>query len=96
MPPIGLLIGGVNFSALAITLKEAVGDSPAVLLSYGKFIQQVIDFVIVAFVIFLAVKGINSLKRTEETAPAAPATPPPPPAEQVLLTEIRDLLKNKS
>lgn len=96
MPPIGMLIGGVDFVALVFTLREAVGDKPAVVMSYGKFIQQVVDFVIVAFVIFLAIKGINSLKRKEEKAPAAPATPPPPPAEQVLLTEIRDLLKNKS
>lgn len=90
MPPIGLLIGGVNFSDLAITLKEAVGATPAVTMNYGKFIQTVIDFTIIAFAIFLVVKVMNSLKKKEE---AAPATPPPPSAEQQLLTEIRDLLK---
>jgi len=90
MPPIGLLIGGVNFSDLAITVKEAVGTTAAVTINYGKFIQTVIDFTIIAFAIFLVVKGMNSLKRKEE---AAPSTPPPPSAEQQLLTEIRDLLK---
>jgi large conductance mechanosensitive channel len=90
MPPIGLLIGGVNFSDLAITMKEAVGKTAAVTINYGKFIQTVIDFTIIAFAIFLVVKGMNSLKRKEE---AAPSTPPPPSAEQQLLTEIRDLLK---
>ena len=92
MPPIGLLIGGVDFSDLAITLKEAVGDTPAVMLSYGKFIQTTFDFVIVAFAIFMAIKFINNLKRKEEEAPAAP---PAPSKEEILLTEIRDLLKNK-
>ena len=90
MPPIGLLIGGVNFSDLAITMKEAVGTTAAVTINYGKFIQTVIDFTIIAFAIFLVVKGMNSLKRKEE---AAPSTPPPLSAEQQLLTEIRDLLK---
>jgi large conductance mechanosensitive channel len=92
MPPIGLLIGGVDFSDLAITLKAAEGDIPAVMLSYGKFIQTVLDFVIVAFAIFMGVKVINKLKREEAEAPAAP---PVPTAEEVLLTEIRDLLKNQ-
>jgi len=90
MPPIGLLIGGVNFTDLAITLKEAAGTTAAVTMNYGKFIQTVIDFTIIAFAIFLVVKVMNSLKKKEETAPAAP---PPPSAEQQLLTEIRDLLK---
>ena len=92
MPPIGLLIGGVDFSDLAITLKEAVGDTPAVMLSYGKFIQTTFDFVIIAFAIFMAIKFINNLKRKEEEAPAAP---PAPSKEEILLTEIRDLLKSK-
>ena len=91
MPPIGLLIGGVDFSDLAITLKAAEGDIPAVVLSYGKFIQTVLDFVIVAFAIFMGVKVINRLKREEA---AAPAEPPAPTKDQELLTEIRDLLKN--
>ena len=90
MPPIGMMIGGVDFSELAITLKAAEGDLPAVLLSYGKFLQTILDFVIVAFAIFMGVKAINRLKREEEAAPAAPAAPS---AEQVLLSEIRDLLK---
>ena len=90
MPPIGMMIGGVDFSELAITLKAAEGDLPAVMLSYGKFLQTILDFVIVAFAIFMGVKAINRLKREEEAAPAAPAAPS---AEQVLLSEIRDLLK---
>ena len=90
MPPIGLLVGGVDFSDLAITLKAAVGDAPAVVVAYGKFIQSVIDFIIVAFAIFMAVKVINRLKREEAVAPSAP---PVPTQEEVLLSEIRDLLK---
>lgn len=87
MPPIGLLLGGVDFSDLRVTLKSAVGEDPAVTLNYGMFIQTVVDFTIVAFAIFLVVKAMNKLKRKEEAAPAAP------PAEVQLLTEIRDLLK---
>ncbi|MCG4452131.1 MULTISPECIES: large-conductance mechanosensitive channel protein MscL [unclassified Pseudomonas] len=90
MPPIGLLIGGVDFSDLAITLKAAQGDLPAVLLGYGKFIQTLLDFLIVAFAIFMAVKVINRLKREEAVAPSLPPAPSP---EETLLTEIRDLLK---
>jgi large conductance mechanosensitive channel len=89
-PPLGMLIGGVDFSDLAIVLKQAVGDTPAVTLSYGRFIQTMFDFTIVAFAIFLAVKGINSLKRKEAAAPSAP---PAPSKEEVLLTEIRDALR---
>lgn len=92
MPPIGVLIGGVDFSDLAITLKQAQGDLPAVVLAYGKFIQTILDFVIVAFAIFMGVKAINHLKRKEAEAPSAP---PVPSAEETLLTEIRDLLKNQ-
>ncbi|MBC2735437.1 MAG: large-conductance mechanosensitive channel protein MscL [Desulfobacteraceae bacterium] len=90
MPPIGVLIGGINFSNLAFTIKEAAGDVPAVVLGYGKFIQTAVDFTIIAFAIFMVIKAINSLKRKEEEAPAAP---PEPSKEEVLLTEIRDLLK---
>ena len=90
MPPIGVLLGGVDFSNLAFTIKEAAGDVPAVIISYGKFIQTVVDFTIIAFTIFIVIKGLNSLKRKEEEAPE---TPPEPSAEEVLLTEIRDLLK---
>ncbi len=90
MPPIGYVIGGVDFSKLAITIQDSSADMPAVVISYGKFIQTVIDFTIIAAVIFLVIKGINTLKKT---APAEPATPAAPPAQEVLLTEIRDLLK---
>ena len=90
MPPLGVLIGGVDFSDLAITLKAAQGDVPAVVLAYGKFIQSVVDFLIVAFAIFMGVKVINRLKREEAKAPTLPPTPT---KEEVLLGEIRDLLK---
>jgi len=93
MPPIGVLMGGVNFSDLSFTLKEAVGKSPAVVIKYGVFIQTVIDFLIVAFAIFMLIKGINAMKKKEEEAPAAP---PEPPKEEILLTEIRDILKEKA
>ena len=90
MPPLGLLIGGVDFRDLSFTLKSAVAGSPAVMLRYGAFIQTVLDFAIVAFAIFLLIKGINALKRTKEALPAAP---PKPSAQEQLLAEIRDLLK---
>lgn len=89
MPPIGMLLGGVDFSNLKVTLKEAVGEVPAVTLNYGLFVQTVVDFTIVAFAIFLVVKAMNSLKKKEEAAPAAP------PVDVQLLTEIRDLLRSK-
>lgn len=92
MPPLGVLLGGVDFSDLAITLKEAAGDTPAVVLAYGKFIQTTVDFLIVALAVFIGVKAINSLKRKEEAAPKAPAAPS---AQEILLTEIRDLLKQR-
>ncbi|EPR35446.1 Large-conductance mechanosensitive channel [Alkalidesulfovibrio alkalitolerans DSM 16529] len=91
MPPIGLLVGGIDFSDLTVTLKAAAEDAPAVVLRYGVFVQTVVDFAIVAFAIFMLVKGINMLRRKEEAAPAAP--PPEPGPEEKLLTEIRDLLK---
>ena len=93
MPPIGLLLGGVDFSDLAITLKAAHGDAPAVILRYGAFIQTLVDFLIIAFAIFLLVKGVNALKREKEAT--EPPAPPPPAPEVVLLEEIRDLLKQK-
>ena len=95
MPPIGLLLGGVDFSDLAIVLKEAQGDTPAVLLAYGQFIQTVIDFVIIAFAVFMGIKAINRLKREEEVAEeiAEEATPS---QEELLLSEIRDLLKEQN
>ncbi len=93
MPPIGVLLGGIDFSNLVIIVKHAVGDTPAVTINYGKFINTIIEFLIVAFSIFLVVKGINSAKKKEEAAPKAP---PAPPKQEVLLEEIRDLLKSKS
>jgi large conductance mechanosensitive channel len=92
MPPIGLLLGGLDFKDLVFTMKEAVGETPAVTLNYGMFIQNVVDFLIIAFAIFMAIKGMTSFKKKEEEAPAAP---PAPTKEQELLSEIRDLLKNK-
>jgi len=90
MPPIGLMLGGVDFSNLAMTLKEASGDVAAVTLNYGAFIQTVVDFIIIAFAIFMVIKAMNNLKKKEEAAPP----PPPKPSEEVtLLTEIRDLMK---
>jgi large conductance mechanosensitive channel len=93
MPPLGMLVGGMDFSDLAITLKAAADGAPAVTLGYGKFIQALLDFTIVAFAIFLLVKGINTLKRKEAEAPSAPPTPS---KEEQLLGEIRDLLKAKA
>ena len=103
MPPIGMLIGKVNFSDLTLTLKEAAGDVPAVTWKYGAFIQQVVDFAILAFCVFMIVKAMNrltsiKLKKEEEAAaePAPePAPAPEPTKEELLLTEIRDLLKEK-
>ncbi len=93
MPPLGVLVGGVNFTDLAVTLRAAEGDKPAVLLAYGKFLQTIFDFLIVAFAVMMAVKGINALKRAP--APAEPAAAPEPSAEEKLLAEIRDLLKRQ-
>lgn len=90
MPLLGLVVGGVNFTDLSITLKAAAESAPAVVLRYGAFIQTVFDFIIIAFAIFLAIKGINKLQRKKEEAPAGP---PVPSNEEVLLGEIRDLLK---
>ena len=84
------MMGGVDFKDLAIVLKEAVGETAAVTVNYGMFIQTVLDFLIIAFAIFMVIKAMNNLKKKEE---AAPAEPPKPSAEEVLLTEIRDALK---
>jgi large conductance mechanosensitive channel len=92
MPPIGVALGGVDFSSLAWTVQEAVGETAAVTVNYGAFIQTVVDFTIIAFAIFMVVKSINNMKKQEEEAPKAP---PAPSKEEVLLTEIRDLLKNR-
>ena len=93
MPPIGVLLGGVDFSDLALVVKAAAGNAPAVVISYGAFIQTVIDFTIIAFAIFVVIKAINSLKKKEQAVPKAPPAPSP---EELLLTEIRDILKSKS
>ncbi|MDH3198954.1 MAG: large-conductance mechanosensitive channel protein MscL [Candidatus Krumholzibacteria bacterium] len=92
MPPIGLLLGGVNFSALTVTLKAAREGAEAVTLNYGAFIQTAVDFLIIAAAIFMVVKSINTMKRKEEAAPAAP---PKPSNQEVLLAEIRDLMKTR-
>lgn len=92
MPPIGVLLGGVDFSDLAVTVKAATDTAPAVVIAYGKFIQTILDFTIVAFAIFIAIKAINKLKRKQEAEAAAPAAPS---KEELLLTEIRDLLKEQ-
>ena len=94
MPPIGVLTGGVDFTDLKLVIKEAEGEAEAVTLNYGQFIQDVVDFLIIAFCIFLMVKGIAALSRKKEEEKAAePAPAPEPSAEEKLLTEIRDLLK---
>ncbi|NLJ21139.1 MAG: large-conductance mechanosensitive channel protein MscL [Bacteroidales bacterium] len=98
MPPLGLLISGINFTDLKLVLKpaEVVNgiQAPAVTMNYGNFLQVTFDFLIVAFVIFLLIKGINTLMRKKEEKPA-PAAEPQPSKEEILLTEIRDILKEK-
>ena len=107
MPVVGMLVGGVNFTDLKLTMKEAVPEKlneagevieaavPAVTLNYGNFLQQTFDFLIIAFCIFLMVKGIAKLSNLKKKEEEAPAPEPEPSAEEKLLTEIRDLLKNK-
>jgi large conductance mechanosensitive channel len=92
MPPLGVILGGVDFTDLKIILKAASANTTAVTLNYGQFIQVFVNFVIVAFSIFLAVKTMNVLKKKEEEAPAIP---PAPSNQEMLLTEIRDLLRNR-
>jgi large conductance mechanosensitive channel len=98
MPPIGILIGGVDFADLRIVLKQAVMDAagvevaPAVAINYGLLVNNLINFLIIAFCIFMAIKAMNSLKKKEEAAPAAP---PAPTKEEILLTEIRDALRSR-
>lgn len=90
MPPIGMMIGGVDFSKLGIVLQEATADTDAVTLNWGSWVQTLVNFIIIAFAIFMVVKAMNSAKKKEEEAPAEP---PKPSKEEVLLTEIRDALK---
>lgn len=94
MPPIGYLTGGIDFSEMKYVIQpgDEANEIAETAIAYGNFINVVIEFLIIAFCIFLVIKGINSLKRKEEEVPAAP---PEPTKEEVLLTEIRDLLKAK-
>lgn len=92
MPPIGVMMGGVDFKDLSYIIQEAVGEAPAVAIKYGVFVQTIADFIIVAIAIFLAVKVMNNLKKKEEEAPKEE---PKPSNEEVLLIEIRDILKDK-
>lgn len=93
MPPLGLLIGGVNFTDLKLVMKAATETNPAVSWNYGNFLQVTFDFLIVAFAVFMVIKAINAAKLREEKKPVAPPAPPAPTKEEVLLAEIRDLLK---
>lgn len=104
MPIVGMVLGGVNFNNLRIVIREAVGDRPELALTYGNFIQAIIDFLLIALVVFMMVRGINSFREKRERAEkekaaalaaAAPPEVPVVPADIVLLTEIRDLLKKK-
>ena len=100
MPPLGLLIGGVDFSDMKMVMKQAVMEgeniiTPAVTLNYGMFINTVIDFLIIAFAIFMVIKGMNNLKRKEAAKPVSVPAPPPPTAEEKLLAEIRELIKKQ-
>ncbi len=100
MPPIGLLIGGADFSELKVVMKDAFVDAagteiPAVTLNYGMFVNNIINFLIIAFSIFMVIKAMNYAKRKEVAPPPAPPAPAAPPAQEVLLTEIRDILKSK-
>jgi large conductance mechanosensitive channel len=90
MPPIGVMLGGVNFVDLGYIIQAAIADKPEVVIAYGKFIQTIIDFIIIALAVFVGVKSMNAMKKKEEAAPKAPAAPA---REEVLLEEIRDLLK---
>lgn len=92
MPPLGLLVGGVNFTELKVILKAATETQPAVTWNYGNFLQNCFDFLIVAFAVFLVIKGIMMARKKEAVAPTAP---PVATKQEILLTEIRDLLMKK-
>lgn len=102
MPAVSMLVGGINFSDWKIVLKQAVLDvdgvtelSPAVCINYGTFLSTILDFLIIAFAVFCLIRFLNNLHRKKEEAPAVPPAPPEPSAEEKLLTEIRDLLKDQ-
>jgi large conductance mechanosensitive channel len=101
MPPIGLLLGGVKFTDLKIMLTDPVVDAAGVItqqavsINYGNFVQALVDFLIIAFAIFMMIKGMNSMKKKEVAVPVEAPAPPPPSKEELLLAEIRDILKNK-
>jgi large conductance mechanosensitive channel len=101
MPPIGLLLGGVKFTDLKIFLTDPVVDAAGVItkqavsINYGNFVQSLVDFLIIAFAIFMMIKGMNSMKKKEIAAPVEAPAPPEPTKEELLLAEIRDILKNK-
>ena len=101
MPAISMLTGGIDFSGWQLVLKAAVVDAagaeiaPAVAINYGAFLATILDFLIIAFAVFCLIRAINNLHRKKEEAPAAPPAPPEPSAEEKLLTEIRDLLKEQ-
>jgi large conductance mechanosensitive channel len=90
MPPIGVLLGGVDFKDLKFAIQDESGDVAAVTINYGSFIQTIIDFIIIGFVVFMVIRTYNRMQKKKEEAPAAPAAPP---KQEVLLEEIRDLLK---
>ena len=96
MPPVGLLLGGVDFSELSIPIKEAAGDVAAVAINYGVFLNTILDFLIIAFAIFLVVKAMNAaMEASKKEEEAAPEAPPEPSTEETLLTEIRDALRSR-
>lgn len=92
MPPIGIMLGGVDFTEFVITLKDATEEAAAVTINYGSFIQHIVDFTIVAFAIFMVIKSFERMVKKKEEKPAAA---PKPSGEEKLLIEIRDLLKEK-
>ncbi|NMA60704.1 MAG: large-conductance mechanosensitive channel protein MscL [Firmicutes bacterium] len=93
MPLLGLILGRVDLTSLKLVLRQATLTNAELAISYGMFLQNTLDFLIISFSIFMVLKGINNFRKKEEEAPAAPPAPPKPSKEEVLLTEIRDLLK---
>ena len=96
MPIIGLILGGIDFSNLKFVIKEATEKTPEASIKYGLFIQNVVDFLIIAFVIFVMVKGINTIRKIKDNENLEESSEPTPTKEEILLPEIRDILKNKN